>query len=116
MAQMEESVGPICGSARERVLPFHLVKSRNRSEPVSRARSREMGAQLIYYFGGAPILRSMLRRPPKLTKGNEPLPTLVPKDKAHALEALKQRKSAHTAKFGIVAEHPRQPVVRNATA
>jgi hypothetical protein len=51
-----------------------------------------------------------------LTKGNETPSTLVPKHEAHTLKALKQRKSAHAAKLGMVAEHPRQAVVRNAAA
>jgi hypothetical protein len=51
-----------------------------------------------------------------LPKRNEPPLALVPKDKAHALEALQQRKSAHAAKFGMVAEHPWQAVVRNTAA
>ena len=52
----------------------------------------------------------------QLTKGNETPPTLVPKHEAHALKALKQRKPVHAAKLGMVAEHPRQAVVRNAAA
>ena len=48
-----------------------------------------------------------------LSKGNEALATFVPKHKAHALEALKQCKLAHTAKFGIVTEHQGQAVIRN---
>ena len=52
----------------------------------------------------------------RLTKGNETPPTLVPKHEAHALKALKQSKPAHAAKLGMVAEHSRQAVVRNAAA
>jgi hypothetical protein len=51
-----------------------------------------------------------------LSKGNEALATFVPKHKAHALEALKQCKLAHTAKFGIVTEHQGQAVIRNTAA
>jgi hypothetical protein len=40
----------------------------------------------------------------------------APKHEAHALKALKQRKPAHAAKLGMVAEHPRQAVERNAAA
>src|SRR5579862_2847750 len=54
--------------------------------------------------------------PAHLTKRNEPPTALVPKDKAHALEALQQRKPAHAAKFGMIAEHPRQAVIRNTAA
>ena len=51
-----------------------------------------------------------------LTKGNEALLAFVPKHEADGLKALKQRKSAHAAKFGIVVQHPGQPVIRNTTA
>jgi hypothetical protein len=42
-----------------------------------------------------------------LTERNEAPTTFVPKRKPHALEALKQRKSAYAAKLGMVAEHLR---------
>ena len=40
------------------------------------------------------------------------MPTLVPKHEAHALQALKQSKSANAAKLGVFAENPRQSVER----
>src|SRR5262249_13340431 len=43
-------------------------------------------------------------------------PTFVPKRELRALEALKQRKSAHAAKFGMLAEHPGQTIIGNMTA
>ena len=51
-----------------------------------------------------------------LVKRDQTPPTFVPKREPHAPEALKQRKSAHAAKFGIIAEHPRQAVIRNTAA
>ena len=51
-----------------------------------------------------------------LTKGNETTPILVPKNEAHAAEALKQRKSAYATKLRMVAKRPRQPVIGNAAA
>lgn len=51
-----------------------------------------------------------------VAKGNEALATFVPKHEAHAPKALKQRKSAHAAKIGVVVEHPGQAVIRNTAA
>src|ERR1700683_3961871 len=51
-----------------------------------------------------------------LTKGYETPPTLVPKHEAHALQALKQSKSANAAKLGMFAEDPRKSVERNTAA
>jgi hypothetical protein len=51
-----------------------------------------------------------------LTKGNETLPTFIPKREPYALEALKQCKSVHEPKFRMLAEHPGQTVIRNTAA
>ena len=51
-----------------------------------------------------------------LTKRNQTTPAFVPKREPYALEALKQRKSAHATKFGMLAEHPRQTVTGNTAA
>jgi hypothetical protein len=51
-----------------------------------------------------------------LMKRDQTPPTFVPKREPHAPEALKQRKSAHAAKFGIIAKHPRQAIIRNTAA
>ena len=54
--------------------------------------------------------------PVNLTKRNQTPPAFVPKRELYALEALKQRKSAHATKFGMLAEHPRQTVTGNTAA
>jgi hypothetical protein len=64
----------------------------------------------------APISRSRTPLTVNLTKRNKTPPTFVPKREPHALEALKQRKSAHAAKFGMLTEHPGQTVIRNTAA
>jgi hypothetical protein len=78
-----------------------------------------------YYHMTAELMRSAIvcmdlavadAPPTHLTKGYETAPTLVPKHEAHALHALKQRKSANAAKLGMFAEYPRQSVVRNTAA
>jgi hypothetical protein len=73
---------------------------------VSAPRSKHNGASRIYF-----AIKVVGRGPPISVTAAE-----APKHKAHALKALKQRKPAHAAKLGMVAEHPRQAVERNAAA
>src|SRR6516162_7004967 len=93
-----------------------MPRAPDRGDALTAALTRSRKARPLWLWCGALWCRFLKLSGSDFTERHQAALRLVPQHKPYAPKALQERYPTDLAQFGVVAQHARQPVIRNTTA